>query len=118
MNKEIPFGLSKKKHVFNEYIDKYVDLYASHSLRFSGKVKEISQDGYIVLQPFASLDYNPSGPVRKLIDKPSMIRLTDIIAVEPITEECAVNYCNHDTIKNLLPTHIKPDETYTNGAGI
>ncbi len=118
MNREIPFGLSKKKHPFNEYIGQYVDLYTSRPSSFSGKVKEINQEGYVLLQPFIAIDYKPSGPVRKLINKPLMIRVTDIIALEPLTEEGVVNYCNYDTIKNLVSSHIKFNEVYTDGAGI
>jgi len=118
MNREIPFELSKKRHPFSEYIGQYVNLYSSHSSSFSGKLKEINEDGYLILHPFVELDYKPDGPIRILADKSSMIRLKDIVVIEPVTEEGVVNYCNYDTIKNLAKTHIKVNEIYIDGAGI
>ena len=78
---------------YNRYIGKYVVIYIhGQQASFSGKINSIV-DGHVLLNPFTGGEWDiDKGLTRKLMHEDSVIRVSDIAVIEPITKENLETY--------------------------
>lgn len=93
---ENQFGYEKEGDEIGEYIGQYVILFPQHSSTFSGKLIKI-RNGYATLKPHQAAEYDSEkGLIRKIINKSSKVRVSDIVGIEPITRKSLENYCKYE----------------------
>ncbi|MBU1135948.1 MAG: hypothetical protein ABIG37_02795 [Nanoarchaeota archaeon] len=97
-NNKPQFGISETRRSLEDlYLNRWIVVYTSYQqTTFTGKFKEITEDGYLVLQPFqGTVCDSDRGLIRKLVDEPSLISTANhsIVAIEPTTEEVLEAYC-------------------------
>jgi len=89
------FGMKKTKSIFEEYVGEYVIIYPQHASIFSGKLKEIKGE-HIVLNPHQTGRYDlEKGLIRKLEESSALVRISDIVAIEPTTRETLEDSCEY-----------------------
>ncbi|GEM_PF-5832200 len=92
---ETPFGLKKKENIFSKYIGKYIIVYPQHASTFAGKLTEIRED-YLVLNPHAGGIYDENkGAIRVMKGSPAIVRLSDVVALEPTTRKSLEAFCKY-----------------------
>ncbi len=102
------FGLQGKNKLLKDYRDKYVILYPQNASNFSGKIVDIDEFNYIVLNPYQGVSYDKEkGAIRLLIDEPARVRLGDVIAIEPVTRENLENFCEFKNNQDRIDLEIK-----------
>lgn len=85
--------MKKSKNIFNQYIGEYVIIYPKSGYRnFAGKLIDV-QGEFAILNPHQSGFVSEKGLVRKMIDKNSIVNISDIDGVEPTTKESLENAC-------------------------
>ncbi|MEK6761038.1 MAG: hypothetical protein AABX93_03900 [Nanoarchaeota archaeon] len=90
--------MKKRLGGLDRYIGKYAIFYAQGGGQYTGLLKTID-DGYIILNPFLTTDFSSGKPIRKISPEDSIVRASDISAVEPITRTSLEGFCIYQNNK-------------------
>ncbi len=91
---ETPFGIKRKKVVYEDYIGRWALIYPTGlNTTFSGKIVAIVE-GNAILNPFQHGEIKEGKLVRKLItDKTGSLVPLIGSTIEPTTEKYLIDYC-------------------------
>ena len=86
-------GIQKKDTIFHSYIGEWIIVYPQHASTFSGRLERIEGD-YLVLNPHQGGKYDMEKGLRRVLEeKPAIVRISDIVAIEPTSRESIETYC-------------------------
>jgi hypothetical protein len=100
MRQKPGFGRGEKiAERLNRYMGRYVILYVQGSgHQFTGRLNLV-ENGDAILNPFLITDYSEGKPIKKLSLEDSIVRSSDIYAVEPVTEKDLEAFCIYQNSK-------------------
>ena len=95
------FGLKDKESTtWEKNINKYIVIYPSNGNRvFMGKLIDIEENAYGILNPFHGADYSTGKPIMKLVDDFSTIFLPGA-HIEPTSKKSLEVFCEIENERN------------------